>query len=307
MRPKRFWILSAKFRPVERIYRSKARATGMVELEIVMRDVTAHPNQRTASPTLRPHATRRLRAFSLIELLVVVGIIALLISILLPVLRRAREQARTIACASNQRQILQSFYMYAQDNKGSLPVALGNHVGQGFYHRFAYCAILMDAVGHYDYSTPGALLPYIARDAQTRERIFTCPSDGPERFAGMSLPPVPDTTRPRNFSYNFNGWLVAGLKLTQVRRPANKILLLEEQMPSGDADQVSTIGPADATGHSSYTLLTTRHGGDANAGFADQHVELIDPKVFYNPLATGGRGTVYTDAYAHYYDVLADR
>jgi hypothetical protein len=114
-------------------------------------------------------------------------------------------------------------------------------------------------------------------------------------------------THPRNFSYNFNVRLIAELKLGQIRRPANKILVLEEEIPAGEANQVSTIGPPDATGHSSYTLLTTRHGGYANEGFADQHVELIDPKIFFNPTAMGGSGFVYTDAYAHYTDLLADR
>src|SRR3954463_15779009 len=61
--------------------------------------------------------------FTLVELLVVIGIIAVLIGVLLPVLGRAREQANQTACMSNLRQVGLVFLMYVNDNKFSLPAS----------------------------------------------------------------------------------------------------------------------------------------------------------------------------------------
>jgi len=64
--------------------------------------------------------TRR-KAFTLVELLVVIGIIVLLIAILLPALKAARERANRIKCASNLRQMGIALRIYAHDNKGHFP------------------------------------------------------------------------------------------------------------------------------------------------------------------------------------------
>ena len=75
----------------------------------------------------------RLRGFTLIELLVVIALVALLMGVLMPALRKAREVARMIACAGNQKQVILALAAYAQDNDSRLPPSSADNGGGGWH------------------------------------------------------------------------------------------------------------------------------------------------------------------------------
>jgi len=130
------------------------------------------------------------KAFTLVELLVVIGIIALLISILLPSLNKAREAANAVKCLSNARQFGYAFQLYVNAHKGTLPIhyrdSSGNHTlaveSSMWCVQFSKILSLnwADQVvlnGNDEYGGPGP----------NPARIWICPSDSKEFPIGYAV------------------------------------------------------------------------------------------------------------------------
>ncbi|HEY4309306.1 MAG TPA: type II secretion system protein [Pirellulales bacterium] len=106
------------------------------------------------------------QAFSLIELLMVIGIISLLVGMLLPALSKARRSSQSVQCRSQLRQLGIAFHMYASANRGYLPSWSGVH----FYPDAKYSEVDGDQDG---LSWTEQLMPYyVAPDS----KLYQCPS-----------------------------------------------------------------------------------------------------------------------------------
>ena len=130
----------------------------------------------------------RKKAFTLVELLVVIGIIAVLISILLPTLSAARRSANNAACLSNARQLTMAAMLFAHEHGGYLPTASDDRwakMNDPMRRKFAYRAESTHPDKVVVYDQYSSLIPYLGgkmgqtfiNAAEAQSKVFRCPAD----------------------------------------------------------------------------------------------------------------------------------
>lgn len=201
--------------------------------------------------------------FTLIELLVVIAIIAILAALLLPVLGKAKEKGRQIACLSNTKQLQAAWQLYCTENND----ALVENKSLGSTPLTVYSPANSWILGNAQTGANptnlecGALFPFTPN-----VKVFHCPSD---------LSTVQSTTTPRIRSYSLNMYLNGYyadvlMKFSQVRFPAMTLAFVDENERSIEDGIFLLFRTPDATWPN---LISDRHAQGANISFADGHSE----------------------------------
>ncbi len=253
------------------------------------------------------------KGFTLIELLVVVAIIAVLVSILLPALNRARDNTRSAVCLSNLKQTGSASLMYAQEYNDALATYIegpfpagssyaftepaGNVVTNSSYYRYTLITCWYSPGNGSDppRDGDGFLGKYLAMSKGNLQNILSCPSVPKQSLVTLNLGGIPYTLFSFNAkSYAFNSEVNPDtsnrrvtLRLSRIKRPSDFVYLAES---NGVA---LIIFPGYTPDIYSGYMPTDRHGNRFNLSFADGHAESGTLAKFYYPSSPSGHSRYF--------------
>jgi prepilin-type processing-associated H-X9-DG protein len=240
---------------------------------------------------------QRRRALTLIELLVIVGILALVISLLLPAIARMRETSGRQRCPSNLRQIGQAILLYMNENKGAFPRTICKAGVTPVWGTGASSANPFAGPERPADNDVTAALFLLIRTQDITSEVFVCGSDDrtKDSYGGggnTALNRSNFTDWRKNLSYSFANPYVYFESELQKKRFAGdaEFAIAADLNPGvGDGFDVTAVAPSSKAQDMQRANSRNHTGAGQNVLFGDGHVEFV-----MNPFCGAKRDNIYT-------------